>query len=277
MASTSYQTPSAGHDEVNLPVRFSFVGTGLQCLGWGLVLFILSAFVVPAAWGWADFTRWFFRSIRLSDGTSVRFTGRGSQIWYVPILLAVVSSLVPKLERTVAIAPWWTLKVSLAPTLIKLFPVVSPLQIDFSGSELPLVPVIVLTLWVLVLLLASCLWVAVLKWIFRNVILGCGTTLDFTGTYLQYLGWSVLVGLSFVTIVGWAWAILGMTRWLLDNVNSPGNRLVFYGTGGELLWRGFLLVIVSIVTLGIGFPWMFVWVCRWGASKLYVEPLPEAA
>jgi len=252
--------------QTSAPVGFSFEGTGLQCLGWGLLASVLSSLVIPTAWGWEYFIRWFFRSVRLRDATPVAFVGRAAQIWYLAVLVIALNSLVPQHEYDIYISQQFitTFTVQASPQGI----------LSFSTPN-------ALPLWWAVLIVTavfgiSCIaWERVLQWLFRSIDLGCGTQLDFTGKWWQLFGWSLLFDLSVLTIVGWAWVAVAIVCWLLDSIQAPGHRLVFHGTGVEVLWRGALCVLVSILTLGIGSPWMFVWIWRWGASNLYVEAVPS--
>ena len=58
------------------------------------------------------------------------------------------------------------------------------------------------------------------KWFWRNVVPSCGTKVSFVGKYFPLLGWSLLLLISFITIVGWAWVSVGMIRWACRNIQG---------------------------------------------------------
>lgn len=48
------------------------------------------------------------------------------------------------------------------------------------------------------------------------------------------------------------------------------EHLEFTGSGLEFLWRGIVVVLVSILIITI--PWMVVWYIRWITSKIEIHP-----
>ncbi len=60
--------------------------------------------------------------------------------------------------------------------------------------------------------------------------------LSFEGGYLPYIGWNILLALSAITIIGWAWVMKYMLRWICQNVRGTAE-FAFTGTGLEILWR----------------------------------------
>ena len=236
-------------------VGFSFWGTGWQALGWGLLYSLLAATWIGTAWGLEYLYKWFFSKLRLSDNTPVQFVGSGGQVWWVPVvglLPLMAANLIGSLS-------------SMAPEL----PIEHEIQeILITGGAIAafvlLIPGILLMCWVAV---------RMLRWLLENLVLGCGTRLTFTGTMWQYLGWLLLLELSFLSIIGWAWVMVAMIKWMFRNTpSSGGHQLVFYGTGGEVLGRYLLVGLVTMVTLGIAAPWMMVWFVQWAASKTFVVP-----
>ncbi len=89
--------------------------------------------------------------------------------------------------------------------------------------------------------------------------------LSFSGTVWAYIGYNLLLAISFITIIGWAWVYSAQARWSCRNVQGTRRAVAFNGTGLEILWR---LIVVSLVSsLIIPIPWMFRWMMRWMLSQ----------
>lgn len=89
--------------------------------------------------------------------------------------------------------------------------------------------------------------------------------LAFSGSVWAYIGYNLLLAVSFVTIIGWAWVYAAQARWFCRNVQGTRRMVVFKGTGLEILWR---LIVVSLASsLIIPIPWMFRWMMRWMLSQ----------
>src|SRR6185437_573792 len=89
--------------------------------------------------------------------------------------------------------------------------------------------------------------------------------LSFSGSVWAYIGYNLLLAISFITIIGWAWVYAAQARWFCRNVQGTRRMVVFKGTGLEILWR---LVVVSLASsLIIPIPWMFRWMMRWMLSQ----------
>jgi uncharacterized protein DUF4339 len=89
--------------------------------------------------------------------------------------------------------------------------------------------------------------------------------LSFSGSVWAYIGYNLLLAVSFITIIGWAWVYAAQARWFCRNVQGTRRMVVFKGTGLEILWR---LIVVSLASsLIIPIPWMFRWMMRWMLSQ----------
>jgi len=209
-------------------VELDFSGTGLQLLGWGLLATILCLFVLPAAWGAVPLYAWLFRNIRRSDGARVEFLGRPSEVW---ILFAVTMFLayLPQIGASMA------------------------------GEEHG--NLVTMSLTLLLMPLSSAVGLAILRWTVMNISLENAPPLTFTGTYGAYLGWNILIFLSWFTIIGWAWAMTGFSRWLCGNLEAEDLIVSFEGKGLDLLWRGIaaFVMCMPIVTA----PWVIRWLTAW--------------
>ena len=70
--------------------------------------------------------------------------------------------------------------------------------------------------------------------------------LSFEGGYLPYIGWNILLGLSFITIIGWAWVAKFMMQWICRNVRGTAE-FDFTATGLSILWRTLVAVLLTIL------------------------------
>jgi hypothetical protein len=93
--------------------------------------------------------------------------------------------------------------------------------------------------------------------------------LAFTGGIWNYIGWSALLYLSFITIIGWAWVFKFMMQWICRNVSGT-VRFEFSATGLAILWRSLVLGFLSILIIPI--PWLVRWYMAWFISQLHVVP-----
>jgi hypothetical protein len=144
-----------------------------------------------------------------------------------------------------------------------------------------------------------------IKWLVANLSSnGQSLGLHFSGSFWGFLGWSVLAVLSFITIIGWAWVYVAQIRWMCRHIEGTRRDVVFNGTGVELLWRTFAIVLgfagasliaVIFASLLPGFlknivgftlfllaiaalPWAYRWQIRWLVSQIaLVEKYPQPA
>lgn len=132
--------------------------------------------------------------------------------------------------------------------------------IAYSYAQLLLIPLS--TLFVLM----------IARWFFANLTwAGQTTRLKFTGGYWPLLGWTVLLPLSIITIIGWAWVATAWTRWMCRHVEGSRRQLVFTASGWSYLWRVFVVALTAIFVVPI--PWTLRWFTRWMVSQFaLVEP-----
>ena len=201
---------------------------------WGLfwrsfVVMLGSLLVVPSPWTAAMYYRYLATTTHGPDGRGFEFEGKALDIWWVFVLLGVF----PGLQLTAnAYAPDLSSMVSFA--------------IPFA--EIALVYL-------------------ALRW-FVSKVRPYGLTLEFKGGFWPYLGLYLLLIVSFVTIIGWAWAGKYFADWISRNIVG-GARLEFRGSAFGLLWRGFVAMIASMFILPI--PWVFSWIVRWTVSQIYIS------
>lgn len=113
-------------------------------------------------------------------------------------------------------------------------------------------------------------WMTI-KWVVANISAnGQPLRLSFRGEALHYIGWFVLLNLSFITIIGWAWVTTAMTRWLFRNIDGTRREIIFNASGLEVLWRTVVVAIGCILIIPI--PWVLGWFARWYVSQVALAP-----
>jgi len=104
------------------------------------------------------------------------------------------------------------------------------------------------------------------RWFFANLTWeGQRQPLQFTGGYWPLLGWSVLLPLSVITIIGWAWVATAWSRWMCRNVQGSSYELVFMASGWGYLWRALVVAVTAIFLIPI--PCTAYWFTRWLISQ----------
>jgi hypothetical protein len=118
--------------------------------------------------------------------------------------------------------------------------------------------------------LAYLSWMTV-KWIVANITSnGQPLQLSFLGDALHYVGWYVLLSISFITIIGWAWVTTAWTRWLFRNIEGTRREIVFNASGLDVLWRTLVFAIGCAFIIPI--PWVLGWYTRWYISQIALAP-----
>ena len=108
-------------------------------------------------------------------------------------------------------------------------------------------------------------WLAI-KWFVANIASnGQPLGLSFSGSYWGYLGWNILVALSIITIIGWAWVYTAQLRWVCRHIEGTRREVVFKASGLQYLWRA--VVVVLACSFIVPIPWALRWFMRWHASQ----------
>jgi hypothetical protein len=106
----------------------------------------------------------------------------------------------------------------------------------------------------------------VIKWFVANLSSdGQPLGLRFSGSFWGFLGWSLLVALSVITIIGWAWVYAAQIRWMCRHIEGTRRDVVFKGTGLEFLWRAIVTALLSVLIIPL--PWAYRWMTRWLMSQ----------
>jgi GYF domain 2 len=105
-----------------------------------------------------------------------------------------------------------------------------------------------------------------LRWIAGNLASnGQRLPITFEGSALTYVGWYVLMFISMISIIGWAWVIPAWMRWICRNVRGTRRDVVFSATGLDLLWRTLAFGLACAFLIPI--PWALRWYAQWYASQ----------
>ncbi len=108
-------------------------------------------------------------------------------------------------------------------------------------------------------------WMTV-RWVMANLTAeGRPLQLSFDGSPWGYIGWYLLLAVSFITIIGWAWVIVYWMRWICSNIGGTRRAISFNATGLEVLWRTLVFSIGCALLIPI--PWVMGWYTRWYVSQ----------
>jgi hypothetical protein len=117
------------------------------------------------------------------------------------------------------------------------------------------------------LFLQPFLLLLIVRWFFANLTWEAqGQQLRFTGGYWPLLGWSLLLAISIISIIGWAWVATAWGRWMCRKVEGSSRELVFTASGLGYLWRALVFGLTAIFIIPI--PWTAWWFTRWLVSQL---------
>jgi hypothetical protein len=108
-------------------------------------------------------------------------------------------------------------------------------------------------------------WMTV-RWFVANISSnGQRLPLTFTGEPWVYVGWYLLGIVSIVTIIGWAWVMTALMRWVCRNVAGTRREVTFIASGWQVLWRTILFALGVVLIIPI--PWALSWYLRWTVSQ----------
>jgi hypothetical protein len=125
---------------------------------------------------------------------------------------------------------------------------------DYKWIELIVIPVQAFLAWM------------VLRWLAGNLSSnGQRLPIAFAGSALGYVGWYLLMYISVITIIGWAWVITAWMRWTCRNISGTRREVVFNASGWAVLWRTLLFSIGCALLIPI--PWVLRWYTRWYVSQ----------
>jgi hypothetical protein len=207
-------------------VTITFTGKALPLFGRTLLMGLLSLLILPTSWTAAWFFKWFVGRVRMSDGTTASFNGRGGEIWLAFIALGVLS-----IASGVGPGEWRMLIGALSVFLVPLFKLMifrwqvrsvklsSGVSFTFTGRYWPYLGWQLLWL-VSLLTIVGWAWVdaAYYRWLCRNVD-GGQCRIEFTGSGWNILWRTLAVVLSCLLIVPIPWTGLWLVKWYVRNVS----------------------------------------------------------
>lgn len=105
-----------------------------------------------------------------------------------------------------------------------------------------------------------------MRWLFSHLSSnGQSLPIAFDGSVLTYIGWHLLMCVSCVTIIGWAWVVTAWMRWICRNVSGTRREILFNATGLEMLWRTLVFSLGCLFLIPI--PWLMRWYTAWYVSQ----------
>ncbi|WP_315825734.1 MULTISPECIES: DUF4339 domain-containing protein [unclassified Bradyrhizobium] len=111
----------------------------------------------------------------------------------------------------------------------------------------------------------------VLRWLLSNLASnGERLPIHFEGSPVVYAGWYLLMIVSGITVIGWAWVLTAWMRWVCRNIQGTRREVVFTGSALQVLWRTFAFVLGCSVIIPI--PWLLRWYSAWYVSQFAVVP-----
>ena len=117
-------------------------------------------------------------------------------------------------------------------------------------------------------------WV-VLRWAVSNLASnGQKIPTAFDGSIWTFIGWQLLMIVSFITIIGWAWVITAMIRWMCRNISGTRREILFNASGWQVLWRSIVFALLCLLIIPI--PWMLRWYGQWYVSQFALAPRGSA-
>lgn len=130
---------------------------------------------------------------------------------------------------------------------------------DYVSLRLILIPVEAFLSWIII------------RWIATNLSSnGQQLPISFEGSALGYIGWYVLMFLSFITVIGWAWVVTAWMRWICRNVAGTHREILFKASGLDVLWRTIVFVVACAFLIPI--PWVLRWYAHWYVSQFELAP-----
>ena len=109
----------------------------------------------------------------------------------------------------------------------------------------------------------------IIRWFCTNLQSEDGSLkIRFEGGYLPYIGWNLLLILSCLTIIGWAWALKYWLRWMCTNTKGS-KSFQFIGGGFDILWRTLAVALGCMFVIPI--PWLLSWYSNWMIGQIVMD------
>lgn len=111
-------------------------------------------------------------------------------------------------------------------------------------------------------------WMIVRWFVSRLSSNGQEIPLSFAGSPAVYIGWYLLMVISAITIIGWAWVLTAWMRWICRNIEGSRREITFNASGLDVLWRTIVFTIGCAFLIPI--PWVLRWYSNWFVSQFAV-------
>jgi hypothetical protein len=207
-----------------------------------LLLFVIGELlIVPMPWVTTLYNAYVCDHLLLPDGRRLKFTGKPGDIWYILMGIPLIMYILQAVNV-------WTMH-------------------DLTPGQLPNFGVF-FGFAIAAELATYYLGLLVLRWAIANTTTEDNNMrLSFDGSFWGLIGWTLLLGLSGITIIGWAWVLKFFIRWICRKVEGT-VRFDFIGPGWGILWR--LLVAWLLCIPLIPIPWVIRWIMNWLFSNVVV-------
>jgi len=227
-------------------VQITFSGGALASFGYSVLFLILFLCILPGGWGAAMLLLWWTGHMVFADGTRIAFEGRPGRVWVLFAVLALLAYL----------------------------PTLATLGLAHGGRT----DFLKLVLTLCLIPFEAALKLPIYRWIIAGIRLEPGGSPRFVATYPAYLGWVLFLGVSFLTVIGWAWVAVAMLRWFCRNIEADNYSVAFTGTGWGLLWRSLVWVLGMVCLIPI--PWVLRSQYAWWTGHLllvrHATPMEQA-
>ncbi|MCA6123367.1 DUF4339 domain-containing protein [Bradyrhizobium sp. WSM 1704] len=111
-------------------------------------------------------------------------------------------------------------------------------------------------------------WMIVRWFISRLSSNGQDLPISFKGSAAVYIGWYLLMVISAITIIGWAWVLTAWMRWICRNIEGSRREITFNASGLDMLWRTIVFTIGCAFLIPI--PWVLRWYSNWFVAQFAV-------
>jgi hypothetical protein len=116
----------------------------------------------------------------------------------------------------------------------------------------------------------------ILRWIAGNFSSqGQRLPIAFDASGLTFIGWYVLLFISVFTIIGWAWVISALARWICRNISGTRRAIMFSATGWQVLCRTTLCLLGFVLLIPI--PWAIRWYTQWFVAQFALVPRTQSS
>lgn len=218
-------------------IDFDFTAGALGLFGRSLLAGIGMILIVPAPWVVCWYYEWLFSVVQGRWGSRLEFRGTPGSVWVLTTLYGVL--IVANIAYGATQEQGET---NVA------------FDIGFQLASL---------------VLGWALW----RWMVSQLELN-GARLRLGASLLGYVGWMLLLYLSIITIIGWAWVTVFFYRWLAGTVDGAPGRFGFKGEGHQILWRTLAMILFMLPVLTI--PWAIRWYMAWLVEQITYEETPAA-